>query len=292
MTIKSKLASQATPSLYNDSGEAFLPPPVPVIRLSWHNGTPQSPKNSAAQHYGGWQRGKDDFDADVDALGLQLPEDCGINLATWTSKEGTEYEAYSTRNIYAAPIKVRDDWWEEFDATKGRVVKRHRLDVLVMLAGYDAQAKKLYKLAPAILTAHNYAASAVLKAIKAFEKDTKEAREEHAPGVPLQFFYIPLGTFGDKRITTPAGESSIVPCQYMQRATWDEKFLTFLFVGDETGAEILQIAGDATDWVNDTHDNRAKDTAEMDQDATAPPIDGFDPANAAFAESDLYPDGQ
>ncbi len=281
MPIKSNYTDQDVPAVYGKD-ITFLQLPFANLRLSWHNGNPHADKAGGAKHFGGWMRGSDDVSDDLHSLKMDAP--AGLLLSEWVSDKGSTYQAFGTRNVYAAPIAARDDWWEEFDAKRNKNVKRHRLDFLVMLGVYNQAAKVIEPYAPTTLSATGFAASAILKAFRAFEKDTAEARNVHAPGVPVMFFYAPVGTFGDKRIVEPAGqESSYVPCQYMRRDEWSEANLALLYVGDDTASQMLVWRHSVEEWLKDTHANRAKEYTEA-------PVTTIEDVNFALAEGDQQQD--
>ena len=237
------------PKTYQNQNE-YVQLPFANLRLSWHNGNPAVAATEGVKHYGGWQSGSERFLEDLQALAIDaIP---GIVENTWIDRDGEFYQAFGTRSIYAAPILARDDWWDEYDQKRSKNVKRHRVDFLVMLALYIKEKKILTPLCPAVLSASGYAASAILTAFKDFAKDTAEARKTFAPDIPEMLFYTPIGTFGNERIIKPAGDSSYVPCQF-NKQSWDEKWLNFLFVGDEIAQYMIELSTQAAEWMADTH---------------------------------------
>ena len=283
MTIKSQYSENDVPAVYGKD-ITFLQLPFPNLRLSWNNGNAHAERTSGAKHFGGWARGSTNILEDIQSLSLDAP--AGLVESEWVSQDGKTYSAYAARNVYAAPIAAKDDWWEEFDPRRSKNVKRHRLDFLVLLGVYNQTSKVIEAYAPTVLSATGFAASAILKAFRAFEKDTKPARDIHAPGVPAMFFYVPVGTFGDKRITEPAGESTYVPCQYMHSTNgeWSESNLLLLYVGDEAASYMLELRNNAEAWLQDTRAHRAKEFTET----TTVPAGSWstDDINTVLAASD------
>lgn len=275
MPIKSQYTDRdiATPI---QSQADFVQLPFPYLRLYWHNGSPQADKAGNAKYYGGFQIGSDKAREDMSALGVtNLPSP--FVESTFVASDGKEYDAFSARAIYAAPIKAKDDWYEEFDQKRGKTVKRHRLDFLVYLGSLTekGKSKTIEPWGVAVISATGFAASAILRGFKEFIKDTQKIRDEFAPGVPPNFFYCPIGTFGDKRITEAAGESTYVPAQVKQYE-WTEGLLASIFVGDEAATKMIELQQLCEEWYNDTHANRAKNFVEqpiMPDMNQLPPID-------------------
>lgn len=279
MAIQSNYKRGDVPQTYQNQNE-YVQLPFSVLRLSWHNGNAAVGQAEGVKYYGGWQSGSERFLEDLQALAIDVIP--GIIESTWIDRDGDNYQAFGTRSIYAAPILARDDWWEEYDQKRGKNVKRHRVDFLVMMALYVKEKKILTPLCPAVLSASGFAASAIVAAFKEFVKDTAEARRQFAPDVPESLFYVPIGTFGEKRISKPAGDSSYVPCQ-VHKQTWDEKWMTFLFVGDEVAARIIAYSQAAAEWMADTHAKRGNAATGQ----TSP--SGYD-ESPAVQPADYYPD--
>lgn len=254
MTIKSQFTKSDVKPVFTGNAD-FVQLPFPTLRIAWVNGNPQAERTSA-KYFGGWQCGFERAAEDLNTLGLQSLPAYFSEVTTWINDKGKEYQAFSSRFVLAAPILAKDDWWEEFDNKRNINVKRHRLDMLVYLATMNEK-KNLLPYSPAVLSATGFAASAIKKAFLAWPKDNADKFNQFAPDVPSMFFYVNVGTFGDTRITEPAGDSVYVPCQYSKKEV-TEQLLEALHVGVEVEAQIVSYQAQAASWFGDTHANRNK----------------------------------
>lgn len=258
--------------------------PFEHLRLYWHNGYPQAQKQGA-QYYGGWFAGADDFIGDMAALGAMSAPYGFSGPEQWTSRNGSEYSAYSARAVYAAPIATRLNWLKRDDGGS-----TSHLGMLVYLATVEEKGKNkvLVPYAPAVLYAKAYNAKFIQDAFKQWVNDTVQLRTETAPGVPVSMFYIPVGTFGEKRIQEEVGKSKtspVVPCKYGKEGEWDDKTLELHFVGDDIGGEMLSLKQQAEEWLKDKPANN-DDMAGQRQIQDTNDLDAI---NSELAETDEFP---
>lgn len=266
MTIKSQFTKRDVQPVFTGNAD-FVQLPFPYLRLNWNNGNPQADKAGGAKHFGGWQTGLEYATEDCNLLGLSYLPYGFTDAVVWINDKGKEYQAYSARTILAAPILAKDDWWEEWDNKRGKSAKRHRLDFLVFLATLDEN-RKIQPYAPAVLSATGFAASAIGRAFRDWVKNNAEPLNAFAPDVPTQFFYVNVGTFGDKRVTEPAGDSVYVLCQ-CSRKEITEAVLNELYVGEMVAAQIVSLQAQAQDWLKDTHANRNKNFTEKSESGSS-----------------------
>lgn len=238
--------------VYQDSFN-FVDLPFAYLRLSWNNGNGHASKNEGAKYFGGFQRGEDDIQADMLKMERDDLPPYFTSPVEWLSDNGKTYMARSSRFVYAAPVICKDDWWLE----RGQTKKSHRLDFLVYLASVEKEV--LIPWGPAVISAHGFSASAIVKAFQGWGKDTKPIRHEFAGDLDAMFFYNCVGTFGPTRTQEKAGESVYVPCQFNKPQNWTEALLEHLFVGPDVQAIVVDLQIQAAEWAADTKANRQKD---------------------------------
>lgn len=232
--------------------------PFPFLRLSWVNGyAGRDPKT--VEGMGGFQAGVAEFESDVAALGDYAPS-YFKGPSTWQDAKGQKtYDVYHSRAIYAAPIGSRVRW-SKFEKN-GKMVNASKTEILVYLADIDAE-KHLVPYGPAVISAKSYEGNFLLDAFKAWVADSAEIRKTEAPGVPSAFFYVPIGTFGDKRLTKLVGKvekSPVVPAQ-VGKIAWTPENLGAYHVGAEVEALMVSLHEQAGEWLTEKADNKAETT--------------------------------
>ena len=255
MSIKSKYTSKDVSD--PTAGEnQYVTLPFPALRLNWFNGVPQNKAFKDTRHFGGWFAGSDKVAEDLPAMGVDaLPAQFGQG-EEFVARAGESFNAYEARFLYVAPICLKDDWYSELN-DQGVMAKRHRIDLLSLL-GTHVKGQPIMPWGAAVLSAKGFAATAVVQAMRAFVKVTADVRRVTAKDVPTMFFYVPIGTFGDKLITAPAGNSIYTPAQIMP-VEWDEAALEALYVDDEAWQDALvNMQADAKSWLADTRGKREK----------------------------------
>src|SRR3990167_4495123 len=106
--------------------------PFPALRLRWHNGYPQAPKEGGTQHFGGWFNGADEYAEDM--ANFPAPLSYLKGPETWISKDGKEYEVFHNRALFAAPIATRTRWMKT-DSGGNRSVT----EILALLANREGK---------------------------------------------------------------------------------------------------------------------------------------------------------
>lgn len=224
--------------------------PFPHLTLTWHNGNPAAP--GGAYKFGGWYAENIHFERDMNSIGLATFDPTITKMfgkpQSWTNSKGGEYGTYSTRIVMAAPIASRQTWY------KGRSI----FSVLAMLA-YTDEDKSLKSLFPAVLNAGGKGNSEDIRsAMKEWQSETAVWRNQFAAGVPLNEFYIPLGTYGDKRVardvTGKGGKSSKVAVIRTFVPSLDddaqiEAYLEQQHVGEEVADVMVGMLADAQEWL-------------------------------------------
>lgn len=242
--------------------DSFVKLPFPYLRLFWYNGVAQQKIAGDVRYFGGLYAGTDNVAEDLAALSLDtLPLQFG-DVKEFIARDSSSFDAYEARMVYAAPIRTKDDWYEEYDEKKNKMAKRHRVDILALLGSQEDDGT-ISPWGLAVISAKGFMATALLDAFKNFQKKTATVRGQIAPDVPSMFFYVPFGTFGDKLIVAPAGESTYTPAQLAPLNYEDEDVIEGLYIADEAWQDALvSYQAEAEEWVNDTRSNRTKSGGE------------------------------
>jgi hypothetical protein len=234
----------------SDMGNPFLAPgeislPFPHLQLFWHNGKADA-EPKGAYHFGGWYCGADKFIPDIENFNVD-PAVVGFKGPdTWHNQKGGEYQSYHIRSVFVAPIAPRKYW---FTDKEGR--NKSTYSMLSFMA-YANDKKVFVPLGPVVLSASSYSGGFLEDAITSFPTVTAEARKKVAPNVPSWQWYIPIGTFGAKRITKIVGTtktSPIVPAQlYVPEGGWGES-ISHYFVPDEIVQQMMDTKKAAEEWL-------------------------------------------
>jgi hypothetical protein len=240
--------------------------PFPVVYIWTMNGQPSYKSQGGALYYGGWACKAEDLQAIVESQGVTIPSNW--KQVTISSRDGGEFEAYTTRSVIVAPIGKRESWLFDGKRMPSYVEGgRRHLQVLAYMAELQgtnggnggARAGQLIPWGPVVLTAKGYQARNLLDAFARWDKATAQMRWKFAPGVPAWCFYLTLGTFGKDRQATnvgkPGAQSPITPISVFLPDNLNEggKFadeLSRLFVGQEIAAVMSDLQDQAYEWLN------------------------------------------
>jgi hypothetical protein len=241
----------------SDMGNPFSVPgeislDLPHLQLYWHNGKSEAGTDKGVYHFGGWFCGADEILAAIenfapvklDTIGFKGPD-------TWHGRKESEYQSYHIRSIYVAPIAPREVWRQVVN-DKGEKKWRSTYSMLGFMA-YLSE-KKFKFLGPVVISGSSYSGEAVKNAIMSFPALTAEARRVAAPTVPAWQWYIPIGTFGPKRISRIVGKgnssSPIVPAQiYNPDGGWKPETIEHYFVSDDVADQMKATKDAAQEWL-------------------------------------------
>ncbi len=236
------------------SGEA-VDLPFNVIYIWALNGQTSFKSQGGALYYGGWACKTEDMQSASEQAGVPIPQDW--KQVTISSRDGNEYEAYTTRNIIVAPIGKRESWIVEGKRSAEYIEGgRRHLQVLAYMAEARGEngAKVFVPWGPIVLTAKGYQARNLLDAFNRWNKATASIRYKVAPGVPAWCFYLSLGTFGKERqaisVGKPGTQSPITPIGAYIPERFTEELITSLFVGEEVAAKMAELQDQASDWLS------------------------------------------
>jgi hypothetical protein len=212
--------------------------PFPVIYIWAFNGQASYKTQGGALYYGGWACKTEDLQALTDQRGASIPADW--KQVTIASRDGGEFEAYTTRNVIVAPIGKRESWLFDGKRFSSYVEGgRRHLQVLAYMAEARGEngKKEFIPWGPVVLTAKGYQARNLLDAFARWEKATGQMRWKVAPGIPAWCFYMALGTFGKERqsinVGKPGAQSPSRPFRCTSRERMTEDFVGSLFVGGQ-----------------------------------------------------------
>ncbi len=229
--------------------------PFPVVYIWALNGQPSYKSQGGALYYGGWACKVEDMQSIADQQGLAVPKDW--KHVTIASRDGDEYEAFTTRHLLVAPIGKRESWLVEGQRSANYIEGgRRHLQVLAYMAEAQGEngAKQYIPWGPVVLTAKGYQARNLLDAFVRWDKYTAPIRRKVAPGVPAWCFYLALGTFDKERhslnVGKPGAQSPITPLSVYLPERLTEEMITNLFVGNEVAAIMADLQDQAAEWLN------------------------------------------
>jgi hypothetical protein len=229
--------------------------PFPVVYIWALNGQASYKSQGGALYYGGWAAKAEDLQTTADQQGLALPKDW--KLVTITSRDGGEFEAYTSRSAIVAPIGKRVSWLLDGKRYAEYVEGgRRHLQVLAYLAETQGEngSKQFIPWGPVVLTAKGYQARNLLDAFARWNKATAQIRWKVAPGVPAWCFYLAIGTYGKERhvvsVGKPGAQSPITPISAYIHENFSEELISSLFVGEEMAARMVELQEQANDWLN------------------------------------------
>jgi hypothetical protein len=227
--------------------------PFPVIYVWALNGQAGYRSQGGALYYGGWACKAEDMQSVSEQQGLPIPKEW--KLVTIASRDGGEFEAYTTRSVIVAPIGRRESWLSDGRRASSYIEGgRRHLQVLAYLAESNgAGSRQFQPWGPIVLTAKGYQARNLLDAFSRWDKATAPVRRKAAPGVPAWCFYLSLGTFGKERqainVGKPGAQSPITPISaYLPERITDE-LLSSLFVGGDIASVMSDLQDQAHDWL-------------------------------------------
>lgn len=189
-------------------------------------------------------------------------ENCPYPIPRFQEKElkqdGQKVRSLISRSLIVAPIGMR-----LFSTIKGEDGKIRRLapftkkarpaiQVLVYLA-YMTEDNKIMPWAPAMLTAKGFQVNHIQNAFTNWKKAISPFMEEIAPGMPssiTNLFWMNLGTFGQKAVFEPHGESIITPVSAFIPEDLDAKKVEGRYVGEPVAEFMADMAAKSEEWLN------------------------------------------
>jgi hypothetical protein len=245
----------------NRSGEGIRLP-FAALHLWWKNGdnaykSQDSKTKGTALYFGGWGATADEADTTLSEMGIDTLPAGFTERMNVSARSGNTYDAYFARYIVGAVVARRGKWQK--DQQTGKVTSR--VNLLVYLASHDRAKKVFEPWGFGILSASGYSGQALNDAVSEFERGTAAARKQYfsnadfKTGLPANYFYAPIGTFGDTPVRVPKGkpgqQSPITPAQVFIPKEISEKNITDWYVGDIIAAVMYDALLNSQEWLDD-----------------------------------------
>lgn len=241
--------------------------PFPVVYVWALNGQTSYRSTGGAPYFGGWACKAEDLQSVADQQALPVPSDW--KQVTISSRDGGEFEAFTSRSVLVAPIGRRESWLSDGRRSAAYIEGgRRHLQVLAYLAESQGSngSKTFVPWGPVVLTAKGYQARNLLDSFARWEKATAQIRWKVAPGVPAWCFYLSLGTFGKDRqamnVGKPGAQSPITPISVYIPEKFSEDVFASLFVGNEVAAVMADLQDQASQWLSAWKEPTVLDTYE------------------------------
>ena len=280
ITIDSELAKKLEGGMR--SGEA-IELPFPVVYVWALNGQAGYKSQGGALYYGGWAAKAEDANALAQTTGVNIPA-CW-NPVVIASRDGSEFEAYTTRYLFVAPIGKRESWLLDGKRYPAYIEggRRHLQALCYLAEQLGEKGSFTYEpWGPVVLTAKGYQARNMLDAFARWNKATASIRYKIAPGVPAWCFYLLVGTYGRERLAInvgkPGAQSPITPISVYVADKLKEDDISGLFVGSKVAVEMSNYQDQAAEWLGAWKQPIVDGAQEAEQ---------FAPENAAPAEDDI-----
>jgi hypothetical protein len=248
--------------------------PFPVVYIWALNGQTSYKSQGGALYYGGWACKAENLQAVSDQQGLPIPQDW--KQVSISSRDGGEFDAYTTRSLIVAPIGKRESWLHDGrrSATYVEGGRRHTQVLAYMAEAHGDNGNRRFEpWGAVVLTAKGYQARNLLDAFNQWDKATAQIRWKTAPGVPAWCFYLSLGTFGKERqsmnVGKPGAQSPITPLSAYIPDRLSEELLTSLFVGHDTAAVMADLQDRAADWLNAWKETALVEVEDQDNGFTS-----------------------
>lgn len=214
--------------------------PFPVAVLRWLNGDARNKKAADPTYFGGWAVSSDNMEDLIAQSGVGLH--ASFFEAELVNNDGKEYKAYIARSITVAVCAKRTQW------IKG---KGSHMQILALAAELNQDKKAFTAWAPVMLTAKGYSAKNINDALSKWDSATSAARREFASGMPSQFFWAAIGTFGQEPIFESVGKtqkSTITPCDAWLPKEFNDAIITRHFVGEENMKRMAELTKLSEEW--------------------------------------------
>jgi hypothetical protein len=213
--------------------------PFPVAVMRWNNGDTHYKTAGDATYFGGWAVGSDSMDDLMAQSGVGLH--ASFTKVALSNNDGKEYDAYISRNVTVAICAKRKQWTD----------KGSHVQWVGLAAELNSDKKFFTAWAPVMLTAKGWSAKYIEDALMAWDSATAAARREFAGGLPSQFFWAAIGTFGEQPIVEMVGKaqkSPITPCKCWLPKEFNDAIITRHFVGEENMARMADLAKQSEEW--------------------------------------------
>lgn len=213
--------------------------PFPVAVLRWLNGKVSEKKSADPNYFGGWAVSADSMDSLMAQSGVALHS--AFVKASMVNSTGGEYDAYISRSITIAVCAKRKQWTD----------KGGHVQILGLASELNTEKKVFTAWAPVMLTAKGYSALRMEEALAQWDSATAASRREFAQGMPSQFFWAAIGTFGTEPVFESVGKnqkSVITPCKAWLPKEFNDALITRHFVGNDNMARMAELVKQSEEW--------------------------------------------
>ena len=215
------------------SGTRYEQLPFDAPLFAWRHGDPAFP-NTDTKHFGRWAIGVEKFDPFAEANDLAVPklvEEHPQRDQNGRPVSDKYYSIYTFRYLIFAPVAIRKRW-----TTVSQV------QALVHLA--EKRDDQLVPTHLAVLSAKVFSSSQLEGLINQWFKHI----EKFEPGIPPQYFYMAVGTFGDKSKFEGTHGTTTLPQLFVNpKLTKD----SLPFVGQDIARKMADAQLNAQAWLND-----------------------------------------
>lgn len=237
--------------------------PFPVAVMRWNNGDARNKKSADPTYFGGWAVSSDNMDELIAQMGIGVHS--SFVKTSLVNNDGKEYEAYISRTVTVAVCAKRKQWGD----------KGSHVQIVALAAELTADKKSFSNWAPVMLTAKGYSAKFMEDALSQWDSATAAARREFAQGMPSQFFWAVIGTFGTEPVFESVGKaqkSTITPCKLWLPKEFNDAIITRHFVGKENMAKMAELSKLSEDWRKAWADKAGDKPAAPDVDQGQPEV--------------------
>lgn len=228
-----------------------------VLHAYWKHGNVRLKPADAGdvEYYGGWCVDTDKFEAYLSSTGQEAP--IGWKRRTMTAESGKTYDVYTCRSVTFAPITKRKAWFKRRDQSGKETDKSNSaVNILGYMATPNTQTKTFEAYGFVVLSAKSLTGKNLedLLAKWAAEMRPTLRANGNMPQDPRQY-YLTIGTFGDKIITTSykgaAGAESTVTPPQLKADQITAEYLGKRWVGEEIAAVCENAGEEAQEWADD-----------------------------------------
>jgi hypothetical protein len=237
-----------------------LPFPAPPFYIL--NGNARLEQVGGVHFFGGWACNTDKFQPTIDHWEGRIFPIPGISPAQTILENGTKLDVHAARNLFVAPIGMRQfSTIENAEGRKQRVAPftkgaRPGIQFLCML-GYRDPQKVIQAWAPIMLTASGYQVNHLQDAFSNWNKAIKPLVKKLVPDVDpsavSNLFWMSIGTFGTERkaitVGIPPRQQTITPVTSYIPENLDEEMLKKLYVGEELAGWMATLSLEAKEWL-------------------------------------------
>lgn len=219
--------------------------PFEAVYFYWRNGSRQE-KSDDILKFGGWAVDKQEADAYLPVIPPTFTEHNMVN------RQGNDYSIYGIRNLFVAPIEQRYRWYETNNGSS-----RSHMQLLAYVSTFADGT--MYPLGVHVLTAKGMRTKDMKDHISEWTKVTATLRREHFNNALANYFYMSLGTFGEKPNYEETGHGSVVtPIGLYYKALTEETLLS-RYVGKDAVIEMREKYEEASTWLKDWDTKESQD---------------------------------